>query len=138
MKVRTIYFMCLFLFACCTRSTTAGDASQDDGSRPEAEHDESGGGDRAEGISEAPGGEETDGGVPDHVNASQCGQPDRVLPRAIDGDALCSGREDCYQTSGSPLHGGCPNTCSCLCMYGVCYQHSCTMVGGCTEPPEYN
>jgi hypothetical protein len=73
---------------------------------------------------------------PLHINLKDCGKDDQVLPRAEAGDSLCVGREDCYQTSGSP-EGGCPNTCSCVCMYGVCYQNGCTLVGGCTEPPIY-
>jgi hypothetical protein len=73
---------------------------------------------------------------PDHINTSICGETDFVIPRAEAGDHLCVGKEDCYHTSGSPV-GGCPNTCSCYCMYEVCYQGPCTLVPGCTEPPIY-
>jgi len=73
---------------------------------------------------------------PLHINEKECGGEDIMLPRAEAGDHLCSDKENCYSTQGTP-DGGCPNTCSCLCMYGVCYQGPCTGVGGCTEPPVY-
>lgn len=76
-------------------------------------------------------------GPPPSINSSQCGWPERTLERAPDGDFLCADREDCYHTSGSPA-GGCPNTCSCVCWESACYQHSCTLVGDCDEPPVYN
>lgn len=59
-----------------------------------------------------------------------------ALQRAPAGDSLCAGRDDCYMTSGSPA-GGCPNTCSCLCVCGLCFQDMCTLVPGCSEPPVY-
>jgi hypothetical protein len=81
--------------------------------------------------------ESTDGKKPPlHINLLECGEDDMVLPRAEAGDYLCSDREDCYRTPGTP-EGGCPNTCNCVCMYGVCYQEGCTLVPGCTEPPIY-
>lgn len=79
---------------------------------------------------------EEDGTPPAELNAQECGEPSRLMPRAPDGDALCLDKEDCYESSGSPV-GGCPNTCSCRCFRGVCYQDMCTAVGGCTEPPIY-
>ena len=72
---------------------------------------------------------------PDAINALWCGQDDMRLPRAPDGDFLCLDKDDCYVTPGTPV-GGCPNTCSCLCMYNVCYQYACTLVP-CDEPPIY-
>ena len=74
--------------------------------------------------------------LPSELNVAECGETSRIIPRAPDGDDLCTDRPDCYQTSGTP-DGGCPNTCSCLCHRGGCYQHACTLVGGCTEPPVY-
>jgi len=76
---------------------------------------------------------------PLHINSEVCDDStDRMLPRAEAGDYLCVGKDNCYRTSGSPgENSGCPNTCSCLCVCDVCYQNSCTMVGGCTEPPVY-
>ena len=60
----------------------------------------------------------------------------RTWERAPDGDSVCSGKDDCFHSSGTP-EGGCPNTCSCVCVCGLCFKHSCTLVGGCTEPPVY-
>jgi hypothetical protein len=74
---------------------------------------------------------------PLHINYIDCGGPvDWILPRAEAGDFLCVEKDDCYHTSGTP-EGGCPNTCSCVCMYEVCYQANCTLVEGCTDPPVY-
>lgn len=73
---------------------------------------------------------------PSSVDAVRCGDDSRLLPRAPDGDFLCTERDDCYVTPGTPV-SGCPNTCSCLCMYHVCYQYGCTLVP-CDEPPIYN
>jgi len=79
---------------------------------------------------------EEESNPPAELNAEACGQPSGLLPRAPEGDVLCVEKDNCYQTSGSPV-GGCPNTCSCLCFLDVCYQLACTAVGGCTEPPIY-
>jgi len=74
------------------------------------------------------------------VSSEACGffppEPWTMI-RATDGDPLCSGKDDCFETAGSPVAGGCPNTCSCMCVCGLCFQWMCTMVGGCTEPPIY-
>jgi hypothetical protein len=76
--------------------------------------------------------------IPLHINSTSCGKTyESVFPRAEAGDYLCVGKENCYETLGSPEHGGCPNTCSCMCLCGVCYRKGCTLVDECTEPPVY-
>lgn len=65
-----------------------------------------------------------------------CGAPAAGNVHASEGDSLCAAR-DTFSTSGQPDHQGCPNTCSCLCYEGVCYQRSCTAIGNCAEPPVY-
>jgi hypothetical protein len=59
------------------------------------------------------------------------------VARAPTGDSLCAGRADDTYTSGQPDHLGCPNTCSCLCSGGLCYENTCTTIGGCADPPVY-
>jgi hypothetical protein len=56
---------------------------------------------------------------------------------APEGNALCADRATCSTTAGEPDHQGCPNTCSCLCHEGRCYQNTCTAIAGCSEPPVY-
>jgi hypothetical protein len=59
---------------------------------------------------------------------------ERIL--APEGDNLCVDRENCSSTTGTPDHQGCPNTCSCLCHEGRCYQQGCTAIA-CNDPPVY-
>lgn len=49
-----------------------------------------------------------------------------ILDHAPLGDPLCADRADCLGTSGAPDHKGCPNTCGCLCVCGMCYEKACT------------
>lgn len=72
--------------------------------------------------------------------ASACGSDSgcaKGLRRAPSGDAVCVGMAECSLTSGQPDHQGCPNTCSCLCSFGQCFESTCTAIGGCTAPPTY-
>jgi hypothetical protein len=71
-----------------------------------------------------------DGGGP------ACGAPAAGQARAPEADSLCASGDTC-STSGQPDHQGCPNTCSCLCHEGLCYQRSCTAIASCAEPPVY-
>ena len=75
-------------------------------------------------------------GCSDAKDASACGAPAAGATRAPEGDSLCAGTATCT-TSGQPDHQGCPNTCSCLCHEGLCYQKACTQIGGCTDAPVY-
>ena len=65
-----------------------------------------------------------------------CAAPTAAQVRAPEGDNLCVARTTC-STSGQPDHQGCPNTCSCLCHEGLCYQKTCTAIGSCTDDPVY-
>ena len=138
MKIICLFFMCLFVGLGCNGSSSTGDGSLGDDVQAEADNTDIQSDNRIEEIFDVQGDDDTEWDIPDHINYRDCGTFDQILPRAPDGDALCAGKDDCYQTSGAPNHGGCPNTCSCLCMYEVCYQFSCTLIPGCTEPPEYN
>jgi hypothetical protein len=59
---------------------------------------------------------------------------DRV--RAPAGDTLCASAESCSTTAGQPDHQGCPNTCSCLCHDGLCYENTCTALA-CSDAPVF-
>ena len=74
-----------------------------------------------------------EGGGPQQCSSTAAAQPQR----APGGDALCSGQADCSMTAGQPDHQGCPNTCSCLCHGGSCYEAQCTALVGCADPPVY-
>jgi hypothetical protein len=56
--------------------------------------------------------------------------------RAPEGDALCTGKPDCFRTSGLPPQTGCPSTCNCTCIRGMCFAGMCTSII-CDEPPIY-
>ena len=75
-------------------------------------------------------------GCSDDKGASSCSAPPAGATRAPEGDSLCAGTASC-STIGQPDHMGCPNTCSCLCHEGLCYQRTCTGIGGCADPPVY-
>jgi hypothetical protein len=79
-----------------------------------------------------------DGFPPRTISADNCGLTPsaRDLPRAANWDALCAGRPDCSVTSGKPDHEYCPNTCSCACYDGVCYQNTCTTMD-CVGPEDF-
>ena len=59
------------------------------------------------------------------------------LTRAPSGDSACAGQNECFVTSGQPDHTGCPNTCSCTCANGQCFERDCTSAF-CTDPPVYH
>jgi hypothetical protein len=74
---------------------------------------------------------------PRTISSDKCGllPPARDLPRADpDWDVLCTGHADCWVTSGEPEERGCPNTCSCACYGGVCYENTCTDMPCFTTP----
>jgi hypothetical protein len=68
-------------------------------------------------------------------DAGVCPAPTATQPRAPEGDSLCASGAVCG-TSGQPDHDGCPNTCSCACYEGQCYQRSCTAIA-CSDQPVY-
>ena len=72
----------------------------------------------------------------DDKGPAACSNPTAQQVRATEGDSLCATTINCT-TSGQPDHQGCPNTCSCLCYQGACYQNTCTAIAGCTDPPVY-
>jgi hypothetical protein len=76
-------------------------------------------------------------GCSDNENdGAMCNAPTAGQVRAPAGDSLCAARASC-STSGQPDHQGCPNTCSCLCHEGRCYQQACTAIASCTDDPVY-
>ena len=59
------------------------------------------------------------------------------LKHAPSGDSLCVGKAECSTTSGQPDHQGCPNTCSCVCSDGQCFERDCTAIFCSGEPSVY-